>query len=340
MKKIIYDDAALIKQQLKKNNIIHLVGGLPTDMDGNRLVDLSVLTMTDLQALNTTTYDKQKILVENPGNLISKYFPSEFYCSNGGFKMVGGINTYTEATPRFRVTWPATTWNDGTFDRTSAAAGAQTTVSANPTTNVHGLTLANQVTAGNTYVYISGSNGIGSIDWPIGWMLVTDVPTAYGLTLAQTYNSELKSPIISDMNTESPVLRIPMPKFSNTYMGFFEFDFLYKNYVSAGLRTRIRYGVTGVAVSAGVEVNNMNDATAGLTSIRGRVANAGAIGKNISCAPAVNNAAPTGYLAGASPIATDVDNVTNSTDLLYTCIAPTGIDVVHELLQYSIRWRY
>lgn len=341
MKKRVYDDVSFVRQELKRIGVLRLINGLPTDMLGNKLVDLSVPTMTDLLALNTTTYDKQKIIVENPANLISRYFPSEFFCSNGGFKMLGGLNMHTEYTPRFRVTWPGIAWNDGTFDLISAAGGAQTTISANPNTNLHGLTLANQITAaGNSSIYISGSTGAGSVDWPIGWMMLTDVPTTYGLTVLYPYNAALRTPIITDLNIETPLLRIPMPKFSNTYMGWFEYEFIFKNYVAAGVRTRIRYGDSGMATTAGTEIFNINDAGASLTSMKGRVTNTGTIGKNILSTTAINNVAATAVLAAGVPVATDIDNVTNSTDLLYTCIAPSGADVVHELIQYNVKWRY
>lgn len=311
------------------------------ELNGVPLIDASVTTMDDLLALNTTTYDQQKIIVANPAGMVSGYHPAEFFCTQGGFQMMGGNTTLVDLVPKRRVTWPVAAWSAGAMTLTSAAAGANTKIAG---AAAHGLTTANQVTAGVTYVYISGTSG-GTVNWTVGWTKIISIDAANDLTLDHPYSAGLGTPtIIGDTAgdaSEVPVQLIKIPRLSTQYLGSFEVECMYKNYTTAATRARIRYGALGLVVGGGVVIYNQNDNAASLFNIKTKVRNTGVAGKNISTSSVTTSSSGFGSTGAASPLATDVDNTSATTDVLITfnCNA-TGADRTAELVSANALWRF
>lgn len=308
---------------------------------GSILVEAVVATMDDLLDLNTTTYDQQRIIVTNPAGMVSGYHPADFFCTQGGFQMMGGNTTLIDLTPQRRVTWPVAAWSAGAMTLTSAAAGANTKIAG---AAAHGLTTANQVTAGVTYVYISGTTG-GTVNWTVGWTKIISIDAANDLTLDHVYNSDLGKPtIIGDTAgdaSEVPVQTIKIPRLSTQYLGSFEIECMYKNYTTTATRARIRYGASGLAVGGGVEIYNLNDVTAQLVNLKTKVRNTGTASKNISTSTIISSTSGFGATAAATPRATDIDNTSATTDILITfnCNA-SGADRTAELISANAVWRY
>lgn len=304
---------------------------------GSSLVEASVTTMTDLLALNTTTYDGQKIIVTNPAGMVSGYSPAEFYCTQAAFKMLGGNTTLVDLVPRRRVTWPVAAWSAGAMTLTSAAAGAHTKIAG---AAAHGLTTAKQVTAGDTYVYVSGGTG-----WTVGLTKIISIDAVNDLTLDHPYSVGLGTPTITGDTagtaSEIPIQTIKIPRLSTQYLGSFEIECMYKNYTTTATRTLIRYGSSGLAVGGGVAVFNLNDSSASLCNVKTKVRNTGLAGKSISTSTAVSSTSGFSTTAAASPLATDIDNTSVTTDILITAYCnSTGADRTQELISACGLWRY
>ena len=312
------------------------------EVNGTPLVDVSVVTMSDLLALNAANYNNQKMIVTNPANAVSNFSPAEFFCTDSVFKMLGGMATLIELATSIRVTWPINAWSTGTLTLTSASSGTRVRVAS---AVAHGLTQANQVTAGKTNVYIAGSTGAESVPWTVGLTEITSVVDANTLELLHPYSASMKKPtIIGDIAgdaSEIPVTRIIIPRLSTLYTGSFELEAMTRNHTVAPTRTRIRYGASGTSVSGAKEVFNTNDAAAALTSLRTRVINNGAFAKNMSTSSAISSLS--GYTAtvGAVPNVIDIDNTSATTDLLITANAnATGADRTFELIAANVQWRF
>lgn len=310
-------------------------------IEGTPFVEATVANMDALLALSTTTYDGQRLIVENPANMVSAYHPADFFCTQGGFQMMGGSTTLIDLTPQRRVTWPVAAWSAGAMTLTSAAAGANTKIAG---AAAHGLTTANQVTAGVTYVYISGTTG-GTVNWTVGWTKIISIDAANDLTLDHVYNSDLGKPtIVGDTAgdaSEVPVQTIKIPRLSTQYLGSFEVECMYRNYTTTVTRARIRYGDSGLAVGGGVEIYNLNDVSASLVNLKTKVRNTGAASKNISTSTIITSTSGLGTAAAATPRVTNIDNTSATTDILITfnCNA-SGADRTAELISANAVWRY
>lgn len=308
---------------------------------GYILVEAVVATMDDLLALNTTTYDSQKIITTNPAGVVSGYHPAEFFCTQGGFQMMGGNTALVDLVPERRVTWPVAAWSAGAMTLTSAAAGANTKIAG---AAAHGLTTANQVTAGVTYVYISGTTG-GTVNWTVGWTKIISIDAANDLTLDHAYSAGLGKPtIVGDTAgdaSEVPVQTIKIPRLSTQYLGSFELECMYRNHTTASTRARIRYGNSGLAVGGGVEIYNLNDASANLVNLKTKVRNTGAAAKNISTSTIISSTSGLGATAAATPRSIDIDNTSATTDILITFSCHvSGADRTAELISANSVWRY
>lgn len=321
--------------------VIRLVGGRLADMDGNPLVEATVVTMDNLLALNTTTYNGQKIIVTNPAGMVSGYHPADFFCTQGGFQMMGGDTTLIDLVPKRRVTWPVAAWAAGALTLSGVASNTQTKIAG---AAAHGLTTANQITAGDTYVYIAGTVG-GTVNWTVGWTRLAIIDAANDLTLDHPYSAGLGKPtIIGDTAgdaSEVPVQLIKIPRLSTQYLGSFEVECMYRNYTTAITRARIRYGASGLAVGGGTIVYNQNDNTAQLFNIKTKVRNTGTANKNISTSTIITSTSGFGATAAATPLATDIDNTSATTDVLITFNCNTaGADRTSELISANAVWRY
>ncbi len=324
--------------------VVNATTGLLETYGGDPLADGFVNTMTDLIALTDAAYDDQSMMVKNPADNVENYFPAEAFRMNSRWYLKNGSALlYAKAFSK-RHTWPAAAWTP-TTPLASAAAGAQTTI---PGGAAHALTNANQVTGLTTYIYISGSTGAGSIDWPVGWIQLTDCSVANDLTVLYPYNANLRTPVITKIGGGlTEVLRIAVPPLSE--IGGFEGLVSTKSYVAANEhRCKVWACAAGTTLATLAAQSlpvtgllaNANDAAATTQGTRFGMQNRGATNVNVLVGTSTS---ATGLGAGATssvayPLPAIQTNV--PTELVVTYESATGIDITMELVSFIVNWRY
>lgn len=307
------------------------------DGNGNVLIDQYVSTILDLPSATDVNNTGRTITSLNPAGAVAGFFPTDMYCANSRWYTKNGRALLNVAYPKLRITFPAAAWNNTGLTVGSASAGAAVLLTGGAG---HALTTANQITAGNTYIYISGSTGAGSLDWTVGWyklIAITDVGN--DLTVDRAYNSNLRQPIVADIGTEVPAARISIPPLSES--GGFEIFNVVKNTVAANEhRWRIRYGAAGVATASGVEIFNVNDVAASIIAFRAGLQNTGSTTTNISLGPVTGSNSGIGASSATTYATPNISNGTANTDLLITAISGNGVDITMELVAYNIVWWY
>lgn len=323
--------------------VVDAVTGLFETYAGDPIADGFVDTMVDLIALTDAAYDDQSMMVKNPADNIENYFPAEAFRMNSRWYLKNGSALlYAKAFSK-RHTWPAATWVAGTLS--SAAAGAQTIIDGGAT--AHALTTANQTTGLTTYVYISGSTGAGSIDWPIGWIQLTDIPTANDLTVLYPYNANLRTPIITKIGDGlTEVLRIAVPPLSD--IGGFEGLVSVKSYIAANEhRCKVWACAAGTTLATLAAqslpvtglLSNANDAAATTQGTRFGMQNRGATNVNVLVGTSTS---ATGLGAGTGGVAYPLPAIQTNvpTELVVTYESATGVDITMELVSFIVNWRY
>lgn len=324
--------------------VIDAVTGLFETEAGDPIADAFVDNMTDLIALTGTTYDDQTILIKNPADNVDNYFPAEAFRMNSRWYLKNGSALlYAKAFSK-RHTWPAATWVAGALS--SAAAGAQTTIDGGAT--AHALTAANQTDSPLvTYVYISGSTGAGSIDWPVGWIQLTGVPSANDLTVLYPYNANLRTPVITKIGDGlTEVLRITVPPLSE--IGGFEGLVGVKNYIAANEhRCKVWACAAGTTLATLAAQSlpvtgllaNANDAAATTQGTRFGMQNRGATNVNVLVGTSTS---ATGLGAGSGAAAYPLPAIQTNvpTELVVTFESGTGVDITMELVSFIVHWRY
>lgn len=339
---------AEILDSMLQNGAVRIVSGLLVDKNSIPLTESSVNKMSDLILLTDPIYDGMSILVKNPGNNVSNYFPARAFRMNSRWYLENGDALYYAKAPRLRTTWPAAAWGAGTITKATAAAGAQTQLTS---TAAHALTTANQVTLGNTYVYVAGSTGAGSVDWTVGWTKITAI-TDLGndFTLLHPYNINLRTPVITCIGagilSAVEALRIPIPPFSD--IGGYDALVSVKNYIAANEhRAKVWACAAGTSLATlfaqslpvtGL-LNNVNDVAASPLGFRCGLQNAGATNLNVATG-AIVSATGLGLGTGAAGYSTPNIQTNVPTELVVTFESGTGVDITMELVSLIIRWRY
>lgn len=326
--------------------VIDAVTGLFETPAGGAIVDASVATMTDLILLtDDAIYGGTSIIVENPADNISNYFPAKAYRMNSRWYLENGEALLYAAAPRTRYTWPAAAWVPGTL----SSGGVGLTVIDGGAT-LHALTAANQTTSLTTYVYISGSTGAGTVDWPIGPMQLSAIPTTNDLTVVYPYDANLRTPIITPIGagvlSAVEVARIAIPPLSAS--GGYEVLLSVKNFIittehrckiwacAAGTTLATLYGQTAPVTGL---LNNVNDATAAPIGVRAGLQNAGATNVNTSVGAYVSTTG-LGLGTGAVGYAVPALQTNVPTELVITFESSNGIDITMELVNLIVKWRY
>lgn len=327
--------------------VIDAVTGLPETYAGDPVVEASVTTMADLVLLtDDAIYGGTSIIIENPADNISNYFPAKAYRMNSRWYLENGEALLYAVAPRTRYTWPAAAWVPAS--KASAAAGAQTTISGGAT--LHALTAANQVTGLTTYVYISGSTGAGTVDWPIGPMKLIGIPNTTDLTLLYPYDANLRLPVITPIGagvlSGIEVARIAIPPLST--FGGYEILLGIKNFIAANEhRCRVWACATGTTLATlygqtapitGL-LANVNDASATPLGVRAGLQNAGATNVNTSVGAYVSTTG-LGLGTGAVGYAVPALQTNVPTELVVTFESASGVDITMELVSLMIKWRY
>ena len=324
--------------------VVDAVTGLFGTADGNPIADGFVNTMTDLIALTGATYDDQSMMVKNPADNLDNYFPAEAFRMNSRWYLKNGSALlYAKAFSK-RHTWPAAAWTPGT-PLVSAAAGAQTRIPGGAT--LHALTTANQTTGLTTYIYISGSTGAGSVDWPVGWIQLTDIPSTTDLTVLYPYNANLRTPVITKIGDGlTEVLRIAVPPLSE--IGGFEGLVSTKSYVAANEhRCKVWACAAGTTLATLAAQSlpvtgllaNANDAAATTQGTRFGMQNRGATNVNVLVGTSTS---ATGLGAGTGGVAYPLPAIQTNvpTELVVTYESATGVDITMELVSFVVNWRY
>ena len=324
--------------------VIDAVTGLFKTNAGVPIAEGFVDNMTDLVALTGTTYDNQSMIVKNPANNIENYFPAKAFRMNSRWYLENGSSLlYAKAFSK-RHTWPAAVWTPGT-PLVSAAAGAQTRIPGGAT--LHALTTANQTTGLTTYIYISGSTGAGSIDWPVGWIQLPDIPSTTDLTVLYPYNANLRTPVITKIGDGlTEVLRIAVPPLSE--IGGFEGLVSTKSYVAANEhRCKVWACAAGTTLATLAAqtlpvtglLMNANDTAATTQGTRFGMQNRGATNVNVL---AGTSTSATGLGAGTGGVAYPLPAIQTNvpTELVVTYESATGVDITMELVSFIVNWRY
>jgi hypothetical protein len=195
-------------------------------------------------------------IVDNAGdNTVG--IPFEAYSNGTEWLVLGGDAMLGDDAPMMTITAPAATFVPGGGYTLSQGATAQETKIASG--GIHGLTTGISVGA---YINISASTG-GSIPWTVGLYKITAITldtTGTDITVLRDYNATLGQPTITLINNEIEVLRHHVPALTDT--GSVRFDLHTKNTGTNGKRTRVRFGVLGVALASATEFFNSNDTTA------------------------------------------------------------------------------
>jgi len=322
--------------------VVDAVTGLFETADGNPIADGFVDNMTDLIALTDAAYDDQTMIVKNPADNVENYFPAEAFRMNSRWYLKSGSALlYAKAFSK-RHTWPAATWVAGTL---SAGGAGETVIDGGAT--LHALTAANQTTGLTTYIYISGSTGAGSIDWPVGWIQLTAIPTTNDLTVLYPHDANLRTPVITKIGDGlTEVLRIAVPPLSE--IGGFEGIVGVKNYVAANEhRCKVWACATGTTLAtlaaqslpATGLLMNANDAAATTQGTRFGMQNRGATNVNVLVGTSTS---ATGLGAGTGGVAYPLPAIQTNvpTELVVTFESGTGVDITMELVSFIVNWRY
>jgi hypothetical protein len=323
--------------------VVNPVTGLFETNAGASIADAFVDTMTDALLLTGATYDDQSLIVKNPADNVANYFPAKLFRMNSRWYIENGTATLYAGAFSKRHTWPAATWVAGTLS--SAAAGAQTTIDGGAT--LHALTAANQTTGLTTSIYISGSTGLGSIDWPIGWMPLAAIPNVNDLTVLYPYNANLRTPVITAINGgATEVLRIAIPQLSA--LGGIDGMVSVKNYIAANEhRFKVWICAAGTTVATLIAqtlpvtglLASTNDTTASTVGTRFGMQNFGATNINVL---AGTSTSATGLGLGTASAAYPLPGVQTNvpTELVVTFESSTGVDITMELVSLIVNWRY
>ena len=338
--------------------MVDAVTGLFETQAGAAIVEASVTTMADLILLTGATYDDTSILVKNPANNVSNYFPAKAFRMNSRWYLENGDALLYAKAPRQRFTWPAAVWNNGGLARAVSGLGAGHTKLTG--TAGHALTTAAQITAGDTYVYISGSvAATGTIDWPVGWIKLTAITdVGNDLTVLYPYDANLKEPVIAEIGAASkaPALVISIPPLAEH--GGYEVYLSGKNIVAANEHRLAAYAaavgttitqlyaqdavILAVVVPAAPVSGRMifaNDTAAAPTGVRGGLQNVGATNVNITVGPPISTSG-SGIGTGLTTYNAPALQTNVPTELIITVESATGIDITMELAAVTVRWRY
>lgn len=182
-----------------------------TDLiDENAAIISNVLQSATIAALPAASTKAGKIyIVDNPGNN-TKGLPATVYSLSSKWQFTGGDALIAEDCPDAMYTVPAATWDDTpSFTFTSVASGAQTKVTSGG--GVHGLTTAAQITAGDSYIYVSGGT-----NWTVGWYKITVVDSTTAVTINHPYSASFGQPTFGMPGDTLIALRLKLPPLSST----------------------------------------------------------------------------------------------------------------------------
>lgn len=326
--------------------VVDPVTGQFETVAGAPIAEGFVDTVVDLITLIGSAYDNHKLIVKNPGDNLSNYFPAELFRMNSEWHTLGGISTLYIETPRQRITWPAETWDDGNFSITTSGGGAHTLITSLTSAKV-GLTSAVQLPASTpaSYVYVIGSTGAGSEDWPIGLVQIVSMDAAVYpggdyLVLDYPWTPQLRQPVFACGGVTSPIVirRISIPPLSS--IGGFESLLEGKNTKNSNQhKYTVRYGASGVAIGSAVLVADSSTSTLdAVVRNRGGINNAGSTSVNITTGP-IDDIDGWGFGgSGTTYGAYAIPNGAANTDLLVCMETSNGADIVMELVSIQVNW--
>lgn len=231
-------------------------------VSGTDLVSTNVDTAADLIALNTTTYDKQRVIVNNPGGNVGYGYgtvagvPAPAYIYNGACHWEAGrilLGIYAEA---LQITFPAATFT------TLTASDNGGLVKLTSSGGAHGLTTANAITGTNASKVrvLSGTN------WTLGDYAVTAITldtTGTDITINYPWPGVgiLGNPVLAvvDAAIEYEIVRIKLPAMLTTRAKIITEGNLRSPVTGAtNLRLKSYLGATGAAYTAATNFSSLN----------------------------------------------------------------------------------
>lgn len=182
---------------------------------GTDLLASNVDTSADLAALNTTTYDKQRVMVNNPGGQVGYGFgtvagiPAPAYCYNGAWHWENGIIILGIYAEGLQLTAPAATFTSPAVVNNAGLVKLDTSTTS---LGVHGLTAANALTG----VFASKVRILSGTNWTPGDYDITAITldtTGTDFTINYPYSAGLGSPTLAlaHATTEREIARLKVP---------------------------------------------------------------------------------------------------------------------------------
>lgn len=288
---------------------------------GVDLVVANVDTTTELLALNTTTYDQQSIMVNNPGGNVGYGFgtvagiPAEAYIYNSACHWKNGrilLGIYAEA---LQLTFPA-----ATFVITSIADNGG---SVKLIGGVHGLSAANAMTGANASKVriLSGPN------WVPGDYAITAITldtTGTDITIDYDYDAGLGNPVLAVVSAseEYEIARLKLPEMLTTRAKLITEGTTSTPVAGAtNLRLKSYLGTTGAAYTSASLFANSNHTTAITESFHGgfQCQNSKSVQKTIFAATA-----PTGFGTSTTAVLSLALDMSVSTDIIVTILSDTA----------------
>lgn len=300
------------------------------DYNGDTVSGNTVVTSWDdlLTTYPAASNTGMTAIVSNAGdNTVG--IPFEAYSDGVEWLILGGDAMLVDDVPMKTITAPAATFVPGAGYTLSQGATPQETKIASA--GVHGLTGAISVGA---YINISASTG-GSIPWTVGLYKITAITTdttGTDITVLRDYNATLGQPTITLINNEIEVLRYHVPALTDT--GSVSWDLHTKNTGTNGKRTRVKFGVLGVALASATEFYNTNDTTATQGRVLGGVRNYdGVTNKNVGFHSSGSSVSGVGTTTTA--ITTGTVQTNAGTDIIVS-VHPTVANDVVQVIRFVV----
>lgn len=221
---------------------------------GSVLTDAHVSTTADLVALNTTTYNNQSVMVDNPaGNTYGSGtvagIPARAYCYNSAWHWENGciiLGIYAEA---LQLTVPAATFTSAAATNNGSGLVKLTSAGA------HGLTAANAITI-PCKIRITGGTGWTPGDYSITAITLDTTGTDFTINYTWPGAAILGTPtIVLASSNEIEIVRckIPVPLTTRARVELDGSIFSPVNLAGA-FQTKFYLGASGAAYGASTNI--------------------------------------------------------------------------------------
>lgn len=290
------------------------------EVAGVPLVSAHVAAMTDLLALSATTYNRQKIVVENPGGNTGNFYPTEFYGVDSVWKMINGWALLKTDSPDLNTIFPTS--------RTYTAAdnGGKLQLQGSGTHSI--------AAAGAWKTYLASGPGVTP-----GWYTVLSVDSVNDFTVDHTSSGVSGTIVLGYSGTEIELYRIKVPPLG--LYGGVTLDITSNDVGTGNHQVFVRYGASGVALASATQLSLVSDTGQFVMHHRASFRN---MGSNVAQRSQMQTTNGSGWGANSVTTATQapsaaIDNSAAVTDLIISVRCATAGEQLR-LQDYEASWRY